>query len=90
MRSGDIANLAFSALDFENGVISILQEKTDEPLSLPMLPAVINALADYLKNGRPKSTLPYVFLRTTAPFRKITTSVIRFETSKYFGNFRLF
>ena len=50
-----------------------------------MIPAVKTALADYLKNGRPESGQPYVFLRANAPFEKITTSVVRFETNKYFG-----
>lgn len=54
MRSGDIANLTFSSLDFGNDTISITQEKTGEPLVLPMVPAVKTALADYLKNGRPE------------------------------------
>ena len=85
MRSGDIANITFSSLDFDNDTISITQEKTGEPLVLPMIPAVKIALADYLKNGRPESDQSYVFLRTNAPFEKITTSVVRFETNKYFG-----
>lgn len=84
MRSGDIANLTFSSFDFCNDTISITQEKTGEPLVLPMIPVIKAALADYLKNGRSESGQPYVFLRINAPFEKITTSVIRFETTKYF------
>jgi len=85
MRSGDIANLTFSSLDFGNDTISITQEKTGEPLVLPMIQAVKTALADYLKIRRPESGQPYVFLRANAPFEKITASVVRFETNKYFG-----
>ena len=85
MRSGDIANLTFPSLDFGNDTISITQEKTEEPLVLPMILAVKTALADYLKDGRPESDQPYVFLRAYAPFEKITTSVICFEANKYFG-----
>lgn len=85
MRSGDIANLTFSSFDFNNDTISITQEKTGEALVLPMILAVKTALADYHKNGRPESDQPYVFLRANAPFEKITASVVRFETNKYFG-----
>jgi site-specific recombinase XerD len=85
MRSGDIANLTFSSLDLNNDIISIIQEKTNKPLVLLMIPAVKIALADYFKNGRPESDQPYVFLRANAPFEKITASVVRFETNKYFG-----
>lgn len=85
MRSGDIANLTFSDLDFQNNTIRILQEKTCEFLILPILPVVKNALLDYLKSGRPESALPYVFLRVNAPFEKMSTSAIRYGTSRYFG-----
>lgn len=84
MRSGDIVNLTFSALDFENNIINVFQEKTNEPLRLPMLPVVKAALTDYLENGRAKSELPYIFLQATAPFEKVSTSILRHETSKYF------
>lgn len=84
MRSGDIANLTFSALDFKNSTINVFQEKTNEPLRLPMLPVVEAALTDYLEGGRVKSELPYIFLQATAPFEKISTSILRHETSKYF------
>lgn len=85
MRSGDIANLTISSLGFTHDTIRITQEKTSEPLHLAMIPAVKTALADYLKNGRPEAGLPYVFLRARAPFEKITTSVVRHGTAKYFS-----
>lgn len=85
MRSGDIANLTFSSLDFSNNMIRITQEKTGEPIALPMVPEVNTALTNYLMDGRPESDQPYVFLRVNAPFEKITTSAIRFETNKYFS-----
>lgn len=84
MRSGDIADLTFSSLDFNSNTISIIQGKTNKPLVLPMIPVIKSALKDYITNGRPKSPYPYVFLRAIAPFEKITTSVIRYETTKYF------
>lgn len=84
MRSGDIANLAFSSIDFGKNIISIIQEKTIEPLILPLIPVVKAALIDYIQNGRPESNIPYIFLKIHAPLERITTSVIRFETKKYF------
>lgn len=84
MRSGDIANLTIASLDFTYDTIRITQEKTGEPLHLVMIPAVKTALVDYLKNGRPDSGLASVFLSTRAPFEKITTSAVRFGTTKYF------
>lgn len=84
MRSGDIAKLSLGELDFGHDVISCIQQKTGEALRLPMLPEVREALTDYISNARPQAASATVFLRHNAPYLGITTSVIRFETTKYF------
>lgn len=84
MRSGDIAKLSLDELDFEHDEIACIQQKTDEELRLPMLPEVREALTDYISNARPRAASTTVFLRHNAPYLGITTSVIRFETTKYF------
>ena len=84
MRSGDIAKLSFDELDFEHEEICFVQQKNGETLHLPMLPEVREALADYINNVRPGVASNTVFLRHNAPYQGITTSVLRFETSKYF------
>lgn len=84
MRSGDIVKLSTDELDFNHNKIDFVQQKTGEVLHLPMLPEVKEALADYISNARPKVTDDTVFLRHNAPFQEISTSVLRFETSKYF------
>lgn len=83
MRSGDIANLTFDSLDFAKSKISIIQQKTGTPLELPMLPIIKEALTDYIENVRPASTSNKIFLRTSAPYQPITTSTLRFATTKY-------
>ena len=85
MRSGDIAKLSLGELDFEHEAICLIQQKNGEMLHLPMLSEVREALTDYINNARPKVASNTVFLRHKAPFQGITTSVLRFETSKYFG-----
>lgn len=84
MRSGDIAKLSTNELDFAHNTIVIVQQKTGEALYLPMLPEVREALADYINNARPKVTGDTIFLRHIAPFQEISTSVLRFETTRYF------
>jgi len=84
MRSGDIAKLSLSELDFGHDEIACIQQKTGEELRLPMLPEVRDALTDYISNARPQSASTTVFLRHYAPYLGITTSAIRFETTKYF------
>jgi integrase len=38
IRPCDIVSLAFSELDFQKEAVRIVQEKTDTPMELPMLP----------------------------------------------------
>lgn len=84
LRSGDITALKFENIDFERNMIHLIQSKTEQPLSLPLLPDVGAALQDYICHARPRVESDYVFLREIAPFERITTSVIRFELTRYF------
>ncbi len=49
-------------------MISFVQSKTGDPLSLPLPTDVGWAIIDYLKEGRPASDVPEIFLRAVAPF----------------------
>lgn len=84
MRSGDIVKLSLADLDFRRNQINFIQQKTGERLRLLMLTEVKIALTDYINNARPKATGDTVFLRQNAPFKEITTSVLRFVTTRYF------
>lgn len=84
MGSGDIVKLSLGELDFKHNKIAFMQQKTGEALQLPMLRVVREALIDYINIARPKVTGNTVFLRYNAPYQEITTSVLRFETAKYF------
>ena len=67
LRSIDVKRLTFSCLKWEENRMELIQNKTHEPVSLPLLNDVGWAIIDYLKNGRPASDSPYVFLRHAAP-----------------------
>ena len=71
LRAVDIVNLKLSDIDWKCDVISISQRKTKEPLVLPLLPAIGNAIARYIVNDRPKTDLPYVFLSYNAPHKPL-------------------
>jgi len=73
LRSIDIANLKLLDIKWKAGTIEIVQVKTGQPLILPLLDEVGNAMADYILNGRPYSNEPYIFLRTQAPFQKLSS-----------------
>ena len=72
LRSIDIINLKLGDIQWKSNTIEIVQAKTGTPLVLPLLTDVGNAIADYILNGRPDSQLPYLFLRTQAPYRKLS------------------
>ena len=69
LRSLDVRTLKLSSLRWSENLIEIVQSKTGEPLRLPLLQDVGWAIIDYLRNGRPPSPLPEIFLTCTVPFR---------------------
>jgi len=69
LRSLDVRRLKLSSLRWNENLIEIIQSKTGAPLTLPLLQDVGWALIDYLRNGRPPSPLPEVFLTCTVPIR---------------------
>lgn len=76
MRSGDIINLRFSEIDWENNRICYVQGKTGQAQTLPLLDEVKYPLIDYIKNARKKdceTDKEYIFIRQTAPFTKYKT-----------------
>jgi len=72
LRSVDIVNLKLGDIHWKNNTIEIVQAKTGAPLVLPLLTDVGNAIADYILNGRPDSQLPDIFLRSQAPYQKLS------------------
>lgn len=71
LRAVDICGLKVHDIDWNRDTISIVQEKTGKPLTIPLFPALGNALSAYLLEERPTSASPYVFLAWAAPFNPI-------------------
>lgn len=69
LRAGDIASLMLNDIDWKKHEIRLVQGKTSEPLIIPVPKAVLNAIADYILNGRPETPDKKVFVRHCAPFR---------------------
>ena len=68
LRSSDVANLRFSNIDWEREVIHLNQVKTGNPLELPLLEEIGEAIINYLKNARPKTDSDHVFVRQVPPY----------------------
>lgn len=69
IRVGDIITLELSDLNFNEKIICIEQSKNKKVTMYPILQDIGWALIDYLKNARPISDSPYVFLRMNAPYQ---------------------
>jgi len=84
MRSGDIAKLKYSDIDFGVKTIKFIQEKTLVPHQLELLPDIEVALLEYLKAKWASCDCEHIFLRATPPFIKITRTVISNVVRKAF------
>ncbi len=69
LRLADVKSLKLSDLRWSENVIEFEQSKTRKLLRLPLLRDVGWSIIDYLKNGRPDSEYPEVFLTCTVPIR---------------------
>jgi integrase/recombinase XerD len=68
MRVKDIKDLRLNNLNWTTKNIEIVQHKTKQRINYPILDDIGWAIIDYLKNGRPKTESPHLFVRHNAPF----------------------
>lgn len=67
LRACDIIALKISDIDWHGKTISIIQEKTENPLRVPLVPAVADALVEYLLEERPDTNTDIVFVSKVPP-----------------------
>jgi integrase len=75
LRSGDILELSFRDIDWKNHQISIVMKKTKTQITLPLPVEVGNAIYSYIRFGRPKASTEYIFIRSKAPYGKLTSKI---------------
>ena len=74
LRSVDICNLCLSDISWKSRTISIVQQKTGAPLTLPFPVEVGKLLARYILEGRPKCDVPNVFITLKHPYTGLSAS----------------
>ena len=86
LRISDVVNLKLSNINFNTNTISIIQYKTDNKLTLPLIDKVKYPLLDYLKNVRPNDTdLDYIFITRSKPYvPNIKLKTHRYIVKNYF------
>ncbi|MGH3025260.1 MAG: tyrosine-type recombinase/integrase, partial [Gaiellaceae bacterium] len=75
LRAGEVARLRLGDLDWRAGEL-IVRGKGARLDRLPMPVEVGDAIAAYLRRGRPRSDRREVFLRARAPFEPIATGTV--------------
>jgi integrase len=71
LRACDIIELRVGDIDWRGHTIGIVQQKTGNPLTLPLPALVMGKLADYVLDERPSSGDDRVFLRSVAPHTRL-------------------
>lgn len=74
IRSCDIAGLKIDDIQRKEGIIRVIQQKTDILVEYPILDEISTALEDYLNNARPNSSLPNVFLTKPRPVASVLST----------------
>ncbi len=72
LRSVDTVAMKLEDIDWINDAISIIQSKTGQSFKIPLAADVGNALSFYILNERPKTDNPFVFLRSLAPYKRLS------------------
>jgi len=72
MRIGDVTNLSLDDINWRNGTIQVKNTKSEKPFLLPLPKRVGEAIADYIRNGRPQSKIRNVFVSYRPVGNKIT------------------
>lgn len=62
LRSSDIVNLKLKNLNFKDKTLSIVQQKNQKEVVIPLCDSLIECLIDYLKNSRGQIASEYLFL----------------------------
>jgi integrase len=86
LRSCDIAAMKLNSINWECDIIMVKQQKTDEPLELPLTAIVGNAIYDYLTNERPAVDCPSLFLTQKAPCKGLGSGAMFDVSAKIMAN----
>lgn len=67
LRACDIIELRLGDIDWRGQTISLVQRKTGNPLTVPLIDVLTSTLADYVVHERPETEDDHVFVRRVAP-----------------------
>lgn len=83
LRAREIVALTLDDIDWKRARLAIPERKAAHSTAFPLSGAAGEALADYLRNGRPQTDDRHVFFRVVAPFRPVTGAVVSGVARRY-------
>ncbi len=75
LRRIDIVNLKIEDIDWKEGMLRFVQQKTLKEIQLAMPVSVANAIYRYIVEERPESRDRHIFLSQNVPYRHLNPSV---------------
>ena len=70
LRAGDLVQLRLGDIDWNEAGISV-SGKGRRQIMMPLTQEIGDAIASYIKDGRPQTTVDALFIRSRAPFRAL-------------------
>lgn len=83
IRGCDLVRLQKRDINWKEFSVNIAQKKTKSFISLPLNGIVMNAIADYIVEGRPEIEDNHIFISNIAPFKPISTHALNTIIFKY-------
>jgi len=82
MRCSDICCLTLDSVDLQRSIIRFTQQKTGNPVEIPLSAVVGNALVDYCVHERPATDSIYLFVTDRAPHRRLIKGGVQWTVTK--------
>jgi len=83
LRSGEVRRLQLDSVDWQHDRLRIQRSKSMRLEMCPLEPSVGNALAGYVRHGRPPSHSRTLFLTVRAPYRALSDGALRRLVRRY-------
>lgn len=84
MRACDIAGMKLTSIDWEADEMYIPQQKTGQPLVLPLTATIGNSIYDFLANERPESSDSHLFLSEIYPHYPFEAGAVWHQAAKIY------
>jgi site-specific recombinase XerD len=83
LRAREVAALRLDDVEWRQGRLRIPERKAGHSTAYPLSSLVGSAIVDYVKDGRPQTSLRHVFMRVMAPYIPVTHVAVAARVAHY-------